>query len=123
NGANQRQFTRSMDNFKSLTPRFLRDGSLFYLVQGKERGRVVTQIMRAELSTGKVTPVTGTELVISDFNVSPAGDVLALVVNSPLGGKSVNRVYIQSLAPNATAGAVPLAATGAEQQLTPAFMP
>jgi len=120
-GSNQREFTRSSGNFKSLAPRFLRDGSLYYLVQGKEGGRTVAQIMRAELTTGKVTPVTGTELSISDFSVSPAGDLLALL-GTPPQTKGPARLYIQALTSGGS-GAVAVPTTGAEQQLIPAFMP
>ena len=120
-GSNQRPFTRSTNTFKSLAPRFARDGSLFYLVQGKESGRIVTQVMRAELVTGKVTPATGTDLVISDFSVSPAADLLALVVNVQGGNKTFYRVYIQPLL--TSGGPVPLPTAGLEQMVTPAFMP
>ncbi len=120
-GSNQRPCTRSTASFKSLEPRFLRDGSLFYLVQGKESGRLVTQIMRLELASGKVTPVTGTDLVISDFSVSPGGDLLALAVNVQGGNKPFYKVYVQSLL--TSGGPVPLATAGVEQMLTPAFMP
>jgi Tol biopolymer transport system component len=120
-GSNQRPCTRSTSTFKSLEPRFLRDGSLFYLVQGKEGGRMVTQIMRVDLASGKVTPVTGTDLVISDFSVSPSGDLLALAVSVQSGNKPFSKVYLQPLL--TSGGPVPLPSTGAEQMLTPAFMP
>ena len=119
-GTNQREFTRSSGNFKSLAPRFLRDGSLFYLVQGKEGGRTVSQVMRAELTTGRVSPVTGTELSISDFAAAPGGDLLALLATAP-GSKGPARLYIQALTTGSAA--VPITTTGAEQQLIPAFMP
>jgi hypothetical protein len=99
----------------------LRDGSLFYLVQGKEGGRMVTQIMRLDLTSGKVTPVTGTDLVISDFSVSPSGDLLALAVTVQGGNRPFYKVYLQPLL--TSGGPVPLPITGAEQMLAPAFMP
>ena len=81
----------------------------------------MTQVVKADLATGKVTPLTGTDLVIADFAVSPAGDLLALVVNVQAGGKPFYRVYIQ---PVGTGGApVPLPTTGAEQMMSPTFMP
>ncbi len=121
-GSNQRAFTKSTGkDFRNTEPHFLRDGTLAYLLEGKERGRTLTQVVKADLATGKVAPITGTDLVISDFAVSPAGDLLALVVNVQGGGKPFYRVYIQ---PIGTGGApVPLPTSGTEQMITPAFMP
>jgi len=120
-GANQRAFTKSVGkDFRNTEPHFLRDGTLAYLLEGKEGGHTLTQVVKADLLTGKVTPMTGTDLVITDFAVSPAGDLLALVVNVG-GGKPSYRVYIQ---PIGTSGApVPIPTTGTEQMMTPAFMP
>ena len=121
-GSNQRAFTKSSGkDFRNTEPHFLRDGTLAYLLEGKESGRTLTQVVKADLATGKVAPITGTDLVIADFAVSPAGDLLALVVNVQGGGKPFYRVYIQ---PIGSGGApVPLPATGTEQMITPAFMP
>jgi uncharacterized protein YjdB len=126
-GSNQRAFTRAaqsreMQNRES-NPMFLRDGSLAYLSERREGNRTVTQVVRAELTTGTVTPLTGTDLFIAGFAIAPAGDLLALVV--PLAGQERRRnpafkVYIQ------TTGAgtpVPIPTTGNEQMATPAFQP
>src|SRR2546426_4295613 len=45
------------------------------LVEQKESGRTTTQVVKADLATGKVTPVTGSDLVINDFAASP-GEVV-----------------------------------------------
>src|SRR3989442_480906 len=120
-GSNQRAFTKSTGGFRNTEPHFLRDGPLAYLLESKQGGRALTQVVKADLATGKVTVLTGTDLVISDFAVSPAGDLLALVVNVQGGGKPFYRVYIQ---PIGTGGApVPLPTTGAEQMMSPTFMP
>jgi len=126
-GTNQRAFTkaaqsRDIQNRES-NPMFLRDGSLAYLSERREGNRTVTQVVRAELTTGTVTPLTGTDLFIAGFAIAPAGDLLALVV--PLAGQERRRnpafkVYIQ------TTGAgtpVPIPTTGNEQMATPAFQP
>src|SRR6266516_5041352 len=63
-GSSQRAFTKT-PQIKESAPHFLRDGSLAYLLEQKESGRPVTQVVRAELATGKVTPLTGTDLVIT----------------------------------------------------------
>ncbi|HYK83577.1 MAG TPA: Ig-like domain-containing protein [Gemmatimonadales bacterium] len=116
-GSNQRNFTKS-PQIKESAPRFLRDGSLAYLVEQKESGRTITRVVRADLVTGKLAPLTGSDLVISDFAVSPAGDLLGLVVAVQ---KNVYRVYIQPV--GAGGAPVPVPATGLEQTVSPAFMP
>src|SRR5438094_2158258 len=90
-GSSQRPLTRGPQS-KEAAPRFLRDGTLAYLVDQKEGGRTVTQVVKADLAIGKVTPLSGTDLVVADFTVSPAGDLLGLVVAVQ---KNVFRVYVQ----------------------------
>ena len=120
-GSNQRQFTRSPQQRES-EPRFLRDGTLAYLVERREGNRTVQQVVRADLNTGSVTALTGTDLAIASFAVSPAGDLVALVVNSvPQNRRNpMFKVYIQ---PVSSATPVPMPATGAEQMITPTFRP
>ena len=120
-GSNQRQFTRAPQSRES-EPRFLRDGTLAYLVERKEGSRTVQQVMRADLATGNVTAMTGIDLAISSFAVSPSGDVVALVVNTdPQNRRNPTyKVYIQ---PVSSGTAVPLPTTGTEQMITPAFRP
>jgi uncharacterized protein YjdB len=116
-GANQRPFTRGAQS-KESAPHFLRDGSLAYLVEQKASGRTVTQVVKADLATGKVTPLSGMDLVVADYAISPGGDLLGLVVAVQ---KNLFRVYVQ---PVAAGGApVPIPTTGAEQMVSPAFMP
>src|SRR5256885_13911486 len=79
-GSNQRQFTRSPQQRES-EPRFLRDGTLAYVIERRDNNRTVQQVMRADLATGATTALTGTDLAIASFAVSPSGDLLALVVN------------------------------------------
>jgi len=120
-GSNQRPFTRSPQQRES-EPRFLRDGSLAYLLERREGNRTVQQVMRADLATGNVTAMTGIDLAISSFAVSPSGDVVALVVNAePQNRRNPTfKVYIQ---PVSSATPVPLPTTGAEQMITPTFRP
>ena len=117
-GTNQRAFTHT-PQIKESEPRFLRDGTLAYLVEQKEGGRTITQVVKADLVTGRVTPLTGTDLVITGFAISPGGDLLALVVNVG-GGKGLSKVYVQ---PVGSGAPVPLPTTGAEQLTSPAFLP
>jgi uncharacterized protein YjdB len=121
-GSNQRNFTKS-PQVRERSPHFLRDGSLAFLLQGKDGGRTVTQVVKADLATGRMTPITGTDLVITDFAISPGGDLLALVVNVQ---KNVSRIYIQPVAGGGGPGGgapVAIPTTGAEQMVAPAFMP
>src|SRR2546422_6179670 len=73
-GANQRPLTRGQQS-KETAPHFLRDGSLVYLLEQKESGRTVTQVVKVDLPSGKATPLSGVDLVVADFTVSPAGDL------------------------------------------------
>ena len=120
-GTNQRQFTRSPQQRES-EPRFLRDGTLAYLAERRENNRTVQQVMRADLATGATTAITGTDLAIASFAVSPAGDVVALVVNAePQNRRNPTyRVYIQ---PVSSGTPIPVPATGTEQMITPTFRP
>jgi dipeptidyl aminopeptidase/acylaminoacyl peptidase len=122
-GTNQRQFTRAPQSRES-EPRFLRDGTLSYLVERKEGNRTVQQVMRADLASGNVTAMTGIDLAISSFAVSPSGDLVALVVNTdPQNHRNPTyKVYIQPVS-SGTGAAVPLPTTGTEQMITPAFRP
>ncbi len=120
-GSNQRQFTRSPQQRES-EPQFLRDGTLAYLTERREGNRTVQQVMRADLATGATTAITGTDLAIASFAVSPSGDLVALVVNAePQNRRNpAYRVYIQ---PVSSATPVPLPTTGTEQMITPTFRP
>jgi Tol biopolymer transport system component len=120
-GSNQRQFTRS-PQWRESEPHFLKDGTLAYLVERQENGRTVQQVMRADLPTGQITPISGTDLALSSFAVAPAGDLLALVVNAqPENRRNPSyRVYIQ---PIGSGAAVPVPTLGPEQMITPTFLP
>ncbi|HEV8264192.1 MAG TPA: Ig-like domain-containing protein [Gemmatimonadales bacterium] len=120
-GSNQRQFTRSPQE-REWEPRFLRDGTLAYLVEKRVGNRTVQQVVRADLTTGTVTPLTGTDLAITSFAVSPSGDLLALVVNAQPENRRnpIYKVYIQ---PVGSGTPVPMPTTGQEQMVTPTFRP
>ena len=118
-GTNQRPFTRGPQGKESV-PHFLRDGTLAYLVEQKEGGRTSTQVVKADLTTGKVAPLAGTDLMVTDFAVSGVGDLLGLVVAMQ---KNVFRVYIQPIGASGGGAPVAIPTSGAEQMLSPAFMP
>lgn len=120
-GSNQRAFTRSPQQ-REWEPHFLRDGMLAYLVERRDGNRTVQQVMKADLATGATTAITGTDLAIASFAISPTGDLLALVVNAePQNRRNpVYRVYVQ---PVGSPTPVPLPTMGTEQMITPAFRP
>jgi uncharacterized protein YjdB len=120
-GSRERAFTRTTGPTTSTAPHFLRDGALAYLVTTTERGRSVAQVVKADLATGRVTPLTGTDLEITDFAIAPAGDLLALVVRVKTAGEPFSRVYLQPVAAGSVA--VPLPSAGPEYMVTPTFMP
>ncbi len=125
-GSNQRNFTKS-PQVKEKSPHFMRDGSLAFLLEGKDGSRTVTQVVKADLASGRVAQLTGTDLVITDFAVSPGGDLLALVVNVQ---KNLQKVFIQPIGIGGAGaggggGGAPVAipTTGAEQMVSATFMP
>ena len=120
-GSNQRAFTRLASGARATSPHFLRDGSLTYLVTGKENGRAITQVIKADVASGRSAPLTGADLAIADFGVSPSGDMLALVVSVQVSNKPFFRIYLQPT--TAGGSATPLPTTGPEYQVTPTFMP
>jgi TolB protein len=122
-GSGQRRFTQT-PQWNERRPRFLGDGTLAYLVERREGGRTVTQVMRADLATGMTTSLSGTDLPITDFAVSPAGDLLALVVAAPGQGRDrppIHRVVVVPV--GGTGPPVELPAPATEQTITPAFVP
>src|SRR5438874_3530001 len=120
-GSNQRPFTRSPQQ-KETEPRFLRDGTLAYLVERKDGNRTVQQVVRGDLSTGSVTPLTGTDLAIASFAISPSGDLVALVVNAEPQNRR-NPAYKVYMQPVSSGTPVPMPTTGTEQMITPTFRP
>src|SRR2546427_728309 len=120
-GANQRQFTRSPQQRES-EPHFLRDGTLAYLVERRENKRTVQQVMRADPGAGATTALPRADLAVASFAVSPAGDVVALVVNAePQNRRNPTyRVYIQ---PGSSGTPIPVPAIGTEPSITAPFRP
>ena len=122
-GTNLRAFTRSPQQ-KETQPRFLRDGTLAYLVERRESNRTVTQVMKADLATGQTTSLTGLEPLIAGFAVATAGDVIALVM--PLAGQERKRnpaykIYVRPVGGTGPGVAIPTGEN--EQMITPTFLP
>ncbi len=108
-GSNQRQFTRAPA--PETSPEWLADGRLTYLLQQPERNTVNSQVMRADVATGQATPISPSGLAISDFDISGAGDLMALVVTRfDRGGSVSQKLYLLPLnAPGAAPEEVPAA--------------
>src|SRR5262249_22816625 len=120
-GANQRAFPKTAER-NETEPRFLRDGSLAFLVERREENRTVRQVVKADLATGVLTPLTGTDLPVSNFAVSPAGDLIALVVPSDPGNRR-NPMYRIFLQPIGGGPPTPIPTGPTDQMVAPAFLP
>jgi uncharacterized protein YjdB len=120
-GSNQRAFTRTPQQ-NETEPRFLRDGSLAYIVERKEANRTVRMVVKADLATGAITPLTGTDLAIASFALSPSGDLIALVVPSDPNNRRnpLYRVYLQTVGGGTP---TPIPAGPTEQMAAPTFLP
>jgi uncharacterized protein YjdB len=119
-GANQRAFTQAPD--PETTAVWFPDGQLAYLLQQPVKNTVSSRVMRASLSTGAATQISPEGLAISDFDVSKAGDLLALVLTKfDRGGTVSQKLYLLTLS---AAGASPMevpAATTRDRMTSPAF--
>jgi uncharacterized protein YjdB len=121
-GSNARAFTRS-PQWRESAPQFLRDGGLAYIVERREGGRTVTQVVKADLATGQTTPLTGIDLFIAGFAVAPAGDLIALVVPPPGQERRRNPSYKVYLRPIGSGTPIAIPTGENEQMVTPAFIP
>ncbi len=120
-GSSQRVFTRSPQQ-NETEPHFLRDGMLAYIVERREAKGTVRMVVKADLSTGAITPLTGTDLPISNFALSPSGDLIALVVPSDPNNRRnpLYRVYLQTVGGGTP---TPIPAGPTEQMVAPTFLP
>lgn len=122
-GTNLRQFTKSPGTRESQ-PRFLRDGSLAYLVERRDGNRVITQVVKSDLATGQTSALTGPELMVVGYAVAPSGDLLALVMPPTGQERRRNPVYKVYMRPLGAPGApVAIPSSESEQIVTPAFLP
>jgi uncharacterized protein YjdB len=121
-GTNQRAFTRSPQQ-RETQPRFLRDGTLAYLVERRDGSRTITQVVKADLVTGQTSALTGPELLVVGYAVSPAADLLALVM--PPAGQERRRdpAYKVFMRPIGSGSPVAIPTGEREQMVTPAFLP
>jgi TolB protein len=121
-GTNQRPFTRGPQT-RETQPRFLRDGSLAYLLERRDGNRTITQIMKADLATGQTTPLTGPELMVVGYAVAPAGDLVALVMPPAGQERRRNPAYKVYIRPMGSGSPVAIPTSANEQMVTPTFLP
>jgi WD40-like Beta Propeller Repeat len=118
-GENVRPFTRTPA--PETTPVWLYDGRLAYLLQQPEKNTVNSHVMRADVATGATTPISPDGMAISDFDISRAGDLMAMAVTRFERGSVSQQLY---LLPLTTPGAAPIevpAAGGKDRLTAPAF--
>lgn len=120
-GSNQRAFTKAPQQ-NETEPRFLRDGSLAFIVERREANRTVRMVVKADLVTGAITPLTGTDLPIAGFAVSGRGDLIALVVPTDPNNRR-NPLYRVQLQTVGAGTPTPIPAGPAEQMMAPTFLP
>lgn len=120
-GSNQRAFTKAPQQ-NETEPRFLRDGSLAFIVERREANRTVRMVVKADLATGAITPLTGTDLPIAGFAVSSRGDLIALVVPTDPNNRR-NPLYRVQLQTVGAGTPTPIPAGPTEQMMAPTFLP
>jgi hypothetical protein len=120
-GANQRNATNSDAPLHERAPAWRGDSTLVY-VREERVGRTATWTVAQQPLLGPVEPLTGPDLVITDFAISSTGDVLAVSVETPgsRGGTSRGLVLI----PLTGGGPVEVPRESERDQLVrPAFRP
>ncbi|HEY6061781.1 MAG TPA: Ig-like domain-containing protein [Gemmatimonadales bacterium] len=120
-GTNQRAFTKAPQQ-NETEPRFLRDGSLAFIVERREANRTVRMVVKADIATGAITPLTGTDLPIAGFAVSSRGDLIALVVPTDPNNRR-NPLYRVQLQTVGAGTPTPIPAGPTEQMMAPTFLP
>ena len=120
-GSNQRAFTKAPQQ-NETEPRFLGDGSLAFIVERREANRTVRMVVKADLATGAITPLTGTDLPIAGFAVSSRGDLIALVVPTDPNNRR-NPLYRVQLLTVGAGTPTPIPAGPTEQMMAPTFLP
>ncbi|KPJ92791.1 MAG: hypothetical protein AMS18_06610 [Gemmatimonas sp. SG8_17] len=118
-GSNQRSFTAAAVN--ETMPVWVSDSAIAYVSERYERRRPKRTVTVLD-SSGQLIALTPEELVVTDFAISPAGDLLAAVVSADGRSGLESRLYLIPLTGEGTPVEVPRA--GPKDQLgAPAFRP
>lgn len=122
-GANQRNFTKTPA--LEQMPVWFPDGKLAYVQEQRlGTGRNAPQVrvaLRADLAGGTPTPLTGTDINVSDFAISREGDLLAVISSGQArGGFFTSKLLLISTTPGGPRTEVPMA-DPQEQVFSPSF--
>ncbi len=117
-GSDQRYFTNSTAN--ETQPEWAGNEAIVYIAEARSKKNTTRVVTRMEL--GRQTSVLTPEaLAVSDFAISPAGDMLAVVVSAEGSrGRVERRLYLIPV----TAAGMPIEvprATDTDQLVTPSF--
>ncbi|UCD24896.1 MAG: PD40 domain-containing protein [Gemmatimonadota bacterium] len=118
-GANQRNFTSS--DVDEVAPEWLGDSTLVYMVEERER-RVTTRSVQRMNFAREVTQLSPAALSVDHYAVSPAGDLLAVVVSAEGPGGTERRLYLIPMVGESVPQEVPRGSSG-DQILSPSFRP
>jgi uncharacterized protein YjdB len=117
-GGQPRNVSRSPH--KESHPAWFPDGQLAYIQERAVSGRVAPVVVRHNLQSGEVTPLTPPELAVTDFAVGPGGNLLALEVSTLSADGRLDRRLV--LFPLDGASRVELPRQSATEQMsTPSF--
>ena len=117
-GSNQRNLTQTPG--KETLPQWFPDGQLGYLVEQRSGSTLESRVVRRQVASGQVAPISPPGLMVTDFAVSHDGRMLALQVERfGQGGTITRHLY---LLPVSGGGPVELpSASPDEQQSSPAW--
>ncbi len=110
---------------KETIPQFMPDGQLAFLQEqrnGTGRNAPLTSVVVRRDAAGALTNLTPLSIVVTDFAVSPSGDLLALIISSSgQGGSMSSRLaLLPTSSPGGTPTDVPLSIP-TEQVFSPSF--
>ncbi len=118
-GSNQRSFTAAAVN--ETMPIWVSDSAIAYVSERYERRRPKRTVTVLN-SSGQLTVLTPEELVVTDFAISPTGDLLAAVVSAEGRSGLESRLYLIPLTGEGTPVEVPRA-DPRDQLGAPSFRP
>jgi len=119
-GSNQRNLTQTA-SLHERAPAWLGNGTVLYVLE-ERMGRTATRIVARQELSGGVLPLTEPTLLVTDFAVAPAGDVLAVTAESPGPSGGVARRLFMIPLDGESAFEVPRAGEH-DQLVRPAFRP
>lgn len=117
-GGNRRNVTRSAQD--ETMPTWRRDGTLLFLREERSRRQLTRRVVSVD-SAGTVTALTPPQLLVSDFAIAPAGDLIAATV--PVEGTGGTAVRLLLIPLDGSDPVEVPRASADERFVTPAFRP